>query len=231
MIRILTYNIECGRRLDDIYAWIGKNKKQIDVICFQEFPETELQHLSSHFPSPSSTFSFTPGMIKYKKQYGQLTVSLNKDLKLREAISIDLGVDHLEKWYRKRPTQRTALLTNFSYKGVHFSVVNIHLSAFSLNAKRRDQLKKVLDNISEDKAVILGDYNYSSLILRSKLIDFMAQSNFTEAGEKMITHQLQVKVRQQLDYVFYRNMEFESIEVEGVDFSDHLPIFSEFSVR
>lgn len=224
LLKIITYNIYYGEKLSDIYSWINSLRKKPDIICFQEFPRDKIRSLKKlNFPFKTA-YNFSSGLERQNKRFGQLTLYNSDKLGLTKRRSIKLGIDYLEKFYKKRPNKRTALLSVFKYRNSFFVLVNLHLSAISLNSKRREQVTTVLHHIETIPTIILGDFNYSSLLGRKGLINLMQGSGFSVAGEKMITNRYRKRIPQQLDYVFYKNFLLESIEVEKIEYSDHYPI-------
>lgn len=148
---------------------------------------------------------------------------------LVEEYIIDIGHDDLEVLYKKVPTKRSALVTTFEKNGNQFIIANVHLSAFSFNLKRRKQSELVLEGLIKSVPVImLGDFNYSSLIGRKTFIEFMRKLGLQMAGEKMITNKYKGILKQQLDYVFYKGYKLSDIKVEELPFSDHYPVISNF---
>jgi endonuclease/exonuclease/phosphatase family metal-dependent hydrolase len=228
MIRVLTYNIEFGKNLEEIYKWLASQDQEIDIICLQEFPEKELVNINKIAFLRISKYFYSRGLLRNKEQLGQLIIIKNPDFKMINENKIEIGVDNLERFYKKEPTKRSALSLIIEYKGIKFIIVNVHLSAMALNKTRKEQIAEIFKNIEDIPTIILGDFNYSSLIKRNELVKFMSLNNFIEAGEKMITNLYKGKISQQLDYVFYKNLILENIEVKDVKFSDHYPIFAKF---
>lgn len=225
MLKIITYNIYYGDKLSEIYFWIETLKKKPDIICFQEFPYKDLRTLKKQRFIEGMDFKFSPGLERETERFGQITIYNKNKLEFVDKKTIKLGVDYLEKFYKKSPNKRTALLTRFKYNNNIFVLVNVHLSAISLNSKRLDQLSKVLRHLEKVPTIVLGDFNYSSLWRRDGLIRFMQKFEFSVAGEKMITNRYKKRVSQQLDYVFYHKFFLQEIFVERIDLSDHYPVF------
>ena len=231
MLRIITYNIYYGEQLTKIYSWLESLEKKPDIICFQEFPKNELRSLGKQNIVENMSFCFSSGLAKDNKVFGQVTVFNTKKLTLSGKKSIPLGTDYLEKFYKKNPNKRSALLSIFEYRDSMFVLVNVHLSALSINSKRREQISIILKQLKSSATMILGDFNYSSLWGRTGLINFMKDNNFEVAGEKMITNRYKRKIPQQLDYVFFKNIKLNNVAVEKVDFSDHYPVIVEMEIK
>ena len=232
MIKIITYNIETGKNLEKIYKWIEEYRQNTDIICFQEFPQEELGKIAENILLKNYSYSFSPGLKKNGKQLGQLTLFKKNKIKLIEDYVIDIGHDDFEVLYKKTPTKRSALVTTFEIDDRQFIVANVHLSAFAINLKRRKQTQKVIEGLIESvPLILLGDFNYSSLIGRRPFISYMEKLGLTMAGEKMITNKYKGFLRQQLDYVFYNGFKLNDIRVEELDYSDHFPLNAEFDLE
>lgn len=232
MIKIITYNIAEGKNLPKIYEWIEKNHENVDIICFQEFPEIEIESIDKYDFLKKFKYTFSPGLIKNKVQLGQLTFYRKKDFKLIEEYVLDLGKDELQILYKKLPTKRSALMTTLEFKNKQFILANIHLSAFSFNLNRRRQLKKVIEGVTTSVPVImLGDFNYSNLIGRKFFIKYMENLGLKMAGGKMITNKYKKIINQQLDYVFYQGFKLSDIKVKRLSYSDHYPVIVNFEFR
>ena len=232
MLKIITYNIETGKKLNKIYKWIEEFRSNTDIICFQEFPEEEIKNLLNNEFLKEYSYSFSPGLKKNSKQLGQITLFKKNKLKLIEEYIIDIGHDDLEILYKKTPTKRSALVTTFEIDGKQFIVANVHLSAFTINIKRRKQTKKVIEGfIKSVPFILLGDFNYSSLFGRKSFINYMEKLGLILAGEKMITNKYKGFLKQQLDYIFYYGFKIYDIKVEELDYSDHFPVIADFDFK
>lgn len=221
---ILTYNIRYGEKLHDIVRWLKARDTSFDIICFQEFPLAEIDAFLAEIELPAVDYRFSNGFKKRNKQYGQLTLFQKKHIRLLGETVLSLGPSLLER--SKRRGERSSLVTRFSYKDKEFLLANTHLVCFSLNNKRLTQLERIVDHFNEsvDKNVpilVLGDFNYSSLIRQKKLLSFMEGHGFVNAYK---THTFKVLfLRYQLDYVFYKNCEIKNVDVLKLHFSDHFP--------
>lgn len=229
MIRIISYNIEYGKRINEIYDWINSIQSSPDIICFQEFPIDELENLKEVKIFKKPGFAFVSGLKKKGVAHGQLTMFNSEKFNLINSIEIDLGLDHAEKFYKRFPTRRSALITVFNYKKELISLTNVHLSAAAFNSRRRDQVDKVINYYPTNCAsIIAGDFNYTSLVWGNVLIEHMNEFKFKLAGEKMITNKYKGIISQQLDYIFYKEIKHIKTEVFELPYSDHFPIISDF---
>lgn len=231
-LSILAYNIHYGKKIELIQKWLLK-KKRFDIICLQEFPLKSGSKFLKLFEENGYKYAFAPSFIRRKTQYGELTLYDYKKIKHIESHVIKLGTSlfedrFLENRFRKTKGQKSSLLTLFKYKNKKLVIANSHLLCFALNSRRLNQLNKILDNVkkigdhTEYSSVILGDFNYSSILRQKKLIDFMDKHNYYNAY-KTHTHKF-VIVKQQLDYVFYNNCKINNIRVDRLKFSDHYPV-------
>lgn len=220
-LNILTYNVEAGKKIDEIIFWLSE--KNIDIVCLQEFPEYLLSDIENRKIFTNYSYAFSKGLVKNKNQLGQLTLYKKNSFVLKKEFSVDLGRDKIF------PTKRTALITNFHFNNCSLTVINVHLSAFTLNSDRMNQVKLLISNLGEDNLIILGDFNYSNLLRGRELVSFMLSNRFQLAGDKIITNKYKGIIRQQLDYIFYKNITLNKVRIENIDYSDHFPIYGEFS--
>lgn len=237
MFFLISYNILFGKNLDKIIDWLvhfEKNNEFVDIFCFQEFPEKKITYFleklkkNNHF-----NYQFIPTIHSNNKEFGQLTIFNSQKMQLITHKNIPLAGSRLEKHVLKlfkKTTNRNSLLTVFESKNnkKQFLVANIHLTCISLNHHRIDQLLKILKEIAQFKSVLLvGDFNYTSLLPRISLFNLMKKNQFENATKKMETHRL-LFLRQQVDYIFYRNIRLCGVGIKKIKFSDHYPIFAKF---
>lgn len=225
-LEILTYNVEFGKRLTEIYNWLHTIPDHPDFICFQEFPENAIGTLRDNLRFKKLVYKFAPSFVRKGEFYGELTVFDGNLTSKIETEILDLGESRIERIYRRSPSRRSALITTLDFKGKKLTIVNIHLVVLALNRKRRQQLTLIFESLKNDSsAIIIGDFNYTSLLGRKGLVNFMNKFKFELAGGKMITNHLK-KIPQQLDYVFHKGCALEGVRVEKIPFSDHYPVFA-----
>jgi endonuclease/exonuclease/phosphatase family metal-dependent hydrolase len=224
MLQLLSYNVQYGKKMNEIRNWLGGLPKQPDVLCLQEYPQPHVKK-SNSLHSLGYTCHFAESFTKQGVAYGELTAYQPKSLSLDSHYALSLGSSKLENRITNNTGQRTALVTTFTYKKRKVAVANIHLICFGLNKKRRNQLQLILDTLSQPtQAVILGDFNYPNHIAGSGLTKFMRANNFHSAGDNLHTHSL-LGINQQVDYAFLRACEARDVRVEAINYSDHKPMF------
>lgn len=227
MLSVLSYNILFGRRVKEILSWLSKEPYQYDILCFQEFPKQKIA-LVKKLVQPHS-YAYASNVIHKGKDYGQLTVLVNKKITLVEESTIWLGTNFFEDRVLKLEGERSSLLTKLRYDNKEFLLANTHLIAFSLNALKRKQLAMVvehLEGVSQKKkipTIVLGDFNYSSLFWRGKFFDYMDDKRFKNAHTEK-THTLLSLKQHQLDYIFYKHCQVNNVKILQESFSDHFPM-------
>lgn len=232
MVSILAYNIHYGKKLELIQNWLIDNP-HFDIICLQEFPFKKNSQFLDLLDKHGYKYAFAPSFTRKKTLYGELTLYNSKKIKLVNTKVVGLGTmilenRFIENRFRKNKGQRSSLLTHFKYKDKDFVLANSHLFCFALNSHRINQLNKILKNVTEIgdhkqfSTVILGDFNYTSIIRQKKLIDFMKKNNLSNAY-KITTHKL-FFLKQQLDYVFYNNCSVKNVVIDKLKYSDHYPV-------
>lgn len=238
MLNILTYNVRYGKKIKGIAEWISEFPNEIDILCFQEFPVKKIQEFMSLLPHKDFAYEFAEGFLYKGRDFGQLTLFNTRKISCLKASSVNLGKPGLvEGKFFKTTGERSALITTFAYNGKTFSLVNTHLIWLAFNKARRRQIDIITEFLSGSKndtpAVILGDFNYSSLVTRKTLTRFMEESEFTDATGKLKTHKLFMftpAVKHQIDYVFSRKCEVQNPKVFPVNYSDHYPLVFSLSV-
>ena len=231
-LEILSYNIEFGKKLDDVTAWITQEKLLPDVFCFQEFPEDRISFFEKFLSQKGYAYTYARGIMLRGVQIGELTAH-KKGLRLLESKQLSLGNHLWERRYKDAKGQRSALVTAYRYEDTVFTVANIHLSMLSPHSMRYKQLQIVISELERfsENALIIGDFNYTSLLGVSRLFKFMTKYGFTCVGERLITHRIFKHIPQQLDYLFQKGFVPKHITVLKVPHSDHLPLYVKLAVQ
>ena len=226
MLLGLTYNICYGKRLPKIQEWLRTHNTSYDLICFQEFPYSQLYRFQS---DKAFTFYFASGFRKHGETYGELTLVRTKKVKIVASQIINLGGSIYEKRVFRTTGARSSLVTMLEYRKRPFILANTHLTAFSFNHHRKKQLDKLIQHLGSEffvqhtPMVILGDLNYSSLFGRKGLLKLMQEQEYTNAYLENTHKFLNVK-KHQLDYIFHKNCAIADVQVLRQPFSDHFPI-------
>lgn len=225
-LELLSYNIEFGKKFDDVITWITSAQLSPDVFCFQEFPETKIPFFKNFLSERGYHYAYTPAIALRGIQLGELTAHKTAALELRTSKGLMLGRYVWERGRRMIDGERSSLLTAYSYQNADFAIANVHLSNLSPHSMRFKQLAMVIGELKQlsENALIMGDFNYTSLFGVKRLIKFMQSYGYTCVGERMITHRLYNHIPQQLDYVFQKGFTPQGIEVLKVPHSDHLPL-------
>lgn len=238
MIKAVTYNIFIGRKLGKIVDWLITSHDQIDMCCFQEFPQDKIKEVVEKLKGHSMDYVFAEGITIQGNVYGELTLFNTKKLKLLRSERIHLGgkgdflwflfdrYGRLDFTFERNKLERSALLTQFVCDNKTVTLINTHLTSHHLNYKRLQQIKSILKNVSDGSTVVLGDFNYPF----GKLVKFMKINGFSHATRRITTHRLLRIIPQHLDYIFYKGCQVENIKVHKVRYSDHFPIFFEIIV-
>ncbi|MEI6222530.1 MAG: endonuclease/exonuclease/phosphatase family protein [bacterium] len=231
MLSLLSYNIRMGKKLGAILDWLASDveNKKLDIICFQEFPQSKVEFYANFFDKDHYDFSFSHSFKKRSNCYGQLTLINRNKLKIIDSRVVTLGLSQIESLVFKNKGERSGLIMKVEYKGKIFKLVNTHLTALALNKRRLGQLARIIEDLDPAfPALLLGDLNYASLINKKTLLEFMASHRFENATQRMKTHRL-LLIRQQIDFIFHRDCQVREVRVKKVDFSDHYPIFAKIS--
>ena len=228
MLSGLTYNIHFGQKIDKIIDWLSHISPPFDVICFQEFPFSQIPLLTRFSLQAPYAYHTALSFKHANKEYGQLTLLNTKKIKIMETETIYLGTSFWEGKVLGFTGGRSALVTKCTYKNTEFTLINTHFVAFGSNKHRRSQMEKIIDRFntsyySNTPLIILGDLNYSSLTGQGSLIKLMKLHAFKNA-HTFNTHRLLNIKDHQLDYIFYKNIQVTQSKVLNLSFSDHRPI-------
>ena len=228
MLSVLTYNIQHGRKLKEIIAWMENLDQLPDIVCFQEFPLAEIKAFQKAIARKQKfDYRFAVGFTRNGRQFGEVTLVKNT-FTIEDHDVVRLGKSVIESRIKRDKTERSALATIVSQGRKRFLLVNIHLVCLSLNRSRITQVKKVLAEIKKINpkgnmpTLVLGDFNYSTLIGQKKLIRIMQEEGFLNAYKKY-THRL-FYLKHQIDYVFYKNCFVDRVNVLRLPLSDHFRI-------
>lgn len=225
MLKILSYNIHFGRKTQEVLAWLAQ--ENFDIMCLQEFPEKYLillQELLSHY-----NYEFVTS-IRWDKEYGQVTLYKKDNIQRLSSKKFLVSNSNIKKLLMGYGENRHALLTRFVYNKKQFCLINAHLTPIALNKRRILELERILEEIVDEPVIILGDLNYTSLLPREKLFAFMERHGFINSTKGILTHKL-LGVRQQLDYIFAKNIKLKHVQVLEKTYSDHKPISAEAEVE
>ena len=230
MLKILSYNIEWGKKLEEAGEWIMSLDPKPDILCLQEIPNRRGAFLNELLETNGYAYNFAPSFTKNGVTYGELTAFKKEKMSLILAQVVDLGTNFISKIISRHNSKWRSLISVVRFGKKNFIVVNVHLLPQALNGRRRKQLDIAIEalnilNFLKLPTIIVGDYNYSSIIGRGGLIKFMATHGFKIGGKKKIITHKKFRIPHQLDYVFFRNCKVTNITSERVKFSDHYPIF------
>lgn len=228
MLSVLSYNIFFGKRVEQIVSWLAGHPNQFDILCFQEFPKEKIQFIKKALQPYQ--YAYGSNTVYRGKDYGQLTLIMNKKIALVGKEVIWLGRNFFEDKILRLGGERSSLLTTLRYKRKTFLLANTHLIAYAFNFQRREQLAMIvgyITGLSQKKrtipTIVLGDFNYTSLLWRGKFFAYMKRNGFTNAHTEK-THKLLALKYHQLDYIFYKFCKVTRIQVLKQKFSDHLPM-------
>lgn len=232
MLSVLSYNIRYGLKLKKIVSWLSLFPTSFDILCFQEFPLEKVDYLLESLVKGSYKYSFACGFLRNNEQYGQLTVINTDKIQLRNSKIISLGgSSFVERRIFKTKGERSALVTTLSHKQKEFILVNTHLIWFASNKARIRQTHKITETFSHTSmktpAIILGDFNYSSL-RKKGLLEFMKRYQFHDGTGTLPTHKLFMftsLLTHQIDYIFCKSCVIKNAAVmKKVKYSDHYPV-------
>ncbi len=220
VISLLSYNIELGKKFEEIIAWI-RGQARYDIICFQEFPEEKISKFSEYLSGYN--YEFVISLSRKKERFGQLTLFDNTKFKLLNKQVVNIGPSMAANIIYRNKLDRNILLTTLSIAGKIFILANIHLTPITWNKRKIQQVQKIISLLDDMPTVLVGDFNYSSLMNLKRLTLILEKQGFIHDTPKFITYQKFI-IRHQLDYIFSKRCKIEDVKVDKIRFSDHLPI-------
>jgi len=235
VIKLLSYNIEWGKRLPEAGQWIMTLSPRPDIFCLQEIPNRRVNSFRKVLEEYGYSYKFAPSFTKKGVTYGQLTAYNAAKYSIVLTQIVDLGSSLISRLVSGHNSKWRSLITVLQYKKRNFIIVNIHLLPHALNGRRRKQLEIAIEalkllNFLNVPTLIVGDYNYSSLVAKRGLISFMAKHGFKNAHRKKIITHSKWRIKHQTDYVFLRNCKVINVESEKIKFSDHYPLHVDFEI-
>lgn len=225
-VGIMTFNVQLGRRLDCIIAWLSRVSNP-DILCFQEFPEEKIAYFMKSFRVTAYGYRFTQSLVWHKRIYGELTIFRTNTIRCTSSSILRLGVNRFERRILKNTFPRSCLITMFYYKNISFLVANVHLAAFAVNKYKFQQATSVVETLMKKRipSVVLGDFNISSIFGKRKLLILMRAYGYETERKRLSTHRVAV-VKHQFDYIFTKQCKISSLSVLRVRFSDHYPMLA-----
>ncbi len=214
MIRILSYNVHFGKKLDEILLWFTTIPAP-DIVSFQEFPRDRIADIRALLPTYRAAFA--PSLYVRKKIFGIL-VLWSPALRFRSKKTMNLGVSRVEKAILRTHIPRTALLVRFS----SFVLVVPHLVSLATNKTRLTQVRQLISAAASTKkpVAIIGDFNIPSLLAKNVLVQFMAAYGYATHNRRHVTYRLGYQV----DYAFGKNLTIDNFSVVRLRLSDHYPV-------
>lgn len=207
-----------------------------DIICLQEIPKDKVSSFGKILEKRGYDYKYAPAYTDHDITYGELTAYNNKKIVLMFSKVVELGSSIVARLISQHNARYTSLLTVFRHGKQTFIIINIHLLPFHLHRKRRKQLGIAIEALTLLKYVnlpslIIGDYNYTSLLGTGGLIKFMGKHGFKIGGKKKVITHRKWRINHQTDYVFYKGCKIKGLKSERVAFSDHYPMFFNLDLK
>jgi endonuclease/exonuclease/phosphatase (EEP) superfamily protein YafD len=198
-------------------------------------PQKKIPHFKKLLNKNGYDYKYAPSYTRKETTYGELTAYKKSEMSLDFVKVVDLGSSIVARIISRHNSKYTSLLTVFKFEKKDFIVINIHLMPQALHGRRRKQLGIAIEALQLLKFVnipslIVGDYNYSSLIGRGGLVRFMAKHGFVIANKKKIITHKKWRIPHQTDYVFAKKCKITRIKSDRINFSDHYPLFVDFTI-
>jgi len=241
MLRVCTWNINLGVRLDEILDAVSKHRDfaGLDLFALQEASvhrgHADARTIAAALGSDYECHQVTAQTIKGR-------IQANAMIWNRRRVKVD-RFDHLRltggrRLYRQ---QRNSVVVEGESDRMSVLAYSVHLDIFGPTHKR-EQLLDVMEDrhgrTPADLTIVAGDlnlYHLSRWPSWSKLIDAYEAEGFTDAARSIRwTHSARpLPIRQKLDSILVRSpseldLRTWTVEVRG---SDHIPLFADLTLR
>ncbi len=223
-LKVLTYNIQSGKRIDRIIDWLNR-LPYTDIICLQEFPKDKIDECKLLLSRVPYGYAFAESFTFRKRTFGELTIYRKDRIKNVFSKIVTFGISKMERRILRTTVPRSYLLLEATVSRKKFVIVNVHVVALATNAVKYSQVERMKDSVKkiDSPLILLGDFNISSLLGKKKLLHVLKGEGFSMHPKKIATHREGI-IRHQFDYVFGRKCSIIEQKAERVKFSDHYPI-------
>lgn len=237
-VSVLSYNLLFSKALPNVHTVL--RHAQPDIVCLQEIETTE-ENFQVLEDCGYTLGDYSNSFIKFGRVFGQATFFNKKTVSFVSSITLNLPQSYYEVallLLRGVNDPRTVLKTEFRRgKSATFTIYNLHLSSFqATNKARAKQITEALhdlDLFKYKKAIITGDFNYP--YGRKQFEKLIATYHLKEATNNLYYTSIFrflkiIPMRLKVDYILFKGMRLRKTERLAHTFSDHFPIFSEFSL-
>ena len=242
-ISIMSYNV----RMFNIYSWIKKtgvkdsiadfiNKTNPDIVSIQEYNNAENFNLIDH---PFKYMSLSGENIKYGQAiFSKFPIINSGEIKFRKSTNsaifsdIKAGYDtirlfniHLQSFKLKSDIDISSINNDSS------RLINSFSDTFRI---QQDQAEIVMQEINRSpyKVVVSGDFNNTAFSYVYNLIKSDLKDSFFEKGNGLGQTYSFNLIPLRIDFILVdKSFKVNNFKTFKFAYSDHFPIFSEFSVN
>ena len=242
-ISIMSYNV----RMFNIYNWIKKtgvkdsianfiNKTNSDIVSIQEYNNVENFNLIDH---PFKYISLSGENTKYGQAiFSKFPIISSGEIKFRKSTNsaifsdIKIGYDtirlfniHLQS-FKLKPDIDISSINDDSSK-----LINSFSDTFKI---QQDQAEIVMQEINKSpyKVVVSGDFNNTAFSYVYNLIKSDLKDTFFEKGNGLGQTYSFNSIPLRIDFILVdKSFKVNNFKTFKFAYSDHFPIFSEFSVN
>lgn len=242
-ISIMSYNV----RMFNIYSWIKKtgvkdsiadfiNKTNPDIVSIQEYNNVENFNLIDH---PFKYMSLSGENTKYGQAiFSKFPIINSGEIKFRKSTNsaifsdIKVGYDtirlfniHLQSFKLKSDIDISSINNDSS------RLINSFSDTFRI---QQDQAEIVMQEINRSpyKVVVSGDFNNTAFSYVYNLIKSDLKDSFFEKGNGLGQTYSFNLIPLRIDFILVdKSFKVNNFKTFKFAYSDHFPIFSEFSVN
>ena len=238
MLRVATWNVELGRRLDLVLEGLAR-LPHLDLLALQELSvhdgRPDAEAIAERLGPGYRSAQFTAQRVKGAEQANGLVWDGGR-LSLESLHSLGLPTPAGRVMRRLPETRRSALVAEGCAGALRLRLHVVHLDVLGV-AHKQAQLERVLADAAArpapDLALVLGDLNTYGLAGRpswQRLRRLAAEAGFEELTAGVGWTHRALGVRQKLDAIFasppgWRHRAWR----EPLPGSDHLPVLAELA--
>jgi endonuclease/exonuclease/phosphatase family metal-dependent hydrolase len=228
-IRAVSYNIKHSAKIEEAINLLKNNAAlaDADILLLQEMVPSAVEKIAAEL---NYNYVFYPAVVHpiLHDNFGNAVLS-------KWPITYDKNT--IFPPLKKNGRHRIAVAAKLRINDKDVLVYSLHMGIFMKPGERGQQVQKILNAIDEDVqyCIIAGDFNTISPKDQGEIV-----ATFSEAGFKHATadvdwtynHWYFLNYKSVFDHIFVRGLDvLEAGKVNDRNASDHLPVWSEFSMR
>ena len=228
-IKAVSYNIKHSAKIKEAVALLKNNKDlaDADILLLQEMIPSAVEKIATDL---DYNYIFYPAVL-----HPILEANFGNAILSKWPITFDENI--IFPPIKEKSRHRVAVAAKLKINGQNVLVYSLHMGVFMKPRQRSQQVQGILDAINEDieYCIIAGDFNTIKKKDEDEIIKTFAQSGFEHATSNVdwtYKHWYLMNYKSVFDHIFVRGPKIlRSGKVDDRTPSDHLPVWTEFSMR